>query len=140
MSFRGTGLLTAILLIAVTFTSCSKWNADEAPAGFAIVREHVIDNPWNDPPIKSIFDLTITAIDRSAIARETVPPWVDIQRGALIPAGSHRFTALMLPIFRRPGDLAKEVSFVKTVESGKVYYLVEKDGQPVLIEAHSKNK
>jgi hypothetical protein len=139
VSFRGAGFLTAILLIPVALASCSKWNGDKAPAGFAIIREHVIDNPWNDPPIKSTFDVTIKAIDGAATKRETVPPWVDIQRGALIPAGSHHFTVLVMPSLHRPGDVAKEVSFVESVASRKVYYLVGKeDGQPALIEAHSR--
>ena len=138
MSFRATGWTSALLLGVITFSGCSKWKFDEAPAGFAIVREHVIDSPRNDPPISSALDLTIIAIDGAAVTRETVPPWIDIQRGALVPAGSHSFKALVMPYVRRPGDASKEVSFIASVESKKVYDLVDKDRMPVLIEVHLK--
>src|SRR5437868_5734859 len=98
-------LLAALLLLAAA--GCAKWQADKAPAGFAIVREHVIMAPGNDPPISSKLDFTLTAIDGAAITRETVPPWVDIQPGALVAAGRHSFKAWIAPHFHRPGDIRK---------------------------------
>lgn len=128
----------AILLSAFALVGCTRWRAEEAPVGFAIVREHVIDAPGNDPPVRSTLDYTLTAIDGAAVTRETVPPWIDIQPGALVHLGTHRFKALVSPHARRLGDRPKEESFSAIVESGKVYFLVDRDGQPVLIEARTK--
>lgn len=136
VSFRATRSLSALLLSVVIFSGC--WKADRAPAGFAIVREHVIYASQNDPPITSSLDFTITAIDAAAVTRERVPPWIDIQRGALIPAGRHNFSARVIPHARRSGEVAKEVSFVAVVESRKVYELVDKDEKPILIEVHPR--
>jgi hypothetical protein len=140
MRRRNVGSTTTILLLALALVACARWNGDEAPAGFAIVREHTISAARNDPPISSTLDYTITAIDEKAVIRETVPRWVDIQRGALISTGSHTFKVLAMPPMYRPGDIAKEDSFTATVGSGKVYFLVDKNGQPVLIEARSKKE
>lgn len=141
MRFRGLGSLTAILLIAASLLGCSKWDIDEAPTGFAIVREHMVYAPRNDPVISSTLDFTITAVDGKAVIREAVPRWVDIQQGALISAGKHDFEALVMPHLRRPSDVPRRVSFTATVASGKVYFIVDdQKGNPVLIESHLKKK
>src|SRR4051794_39152112 len=102
MSMRNRGSTTAILLSALALIGCAGWNAEEAPAEFSIVREHVVSGPRNDPPISSTLDFTITSIDGALVNRETVPPWVDIQRGALVSAGTHVFKTLVIPHMRRP--------------------------------------
>lgn len=116
---------------------CSKWNPEEAPAGFAIIREHTISAPGNDPPITSTLDFTLIEIDGKPVARESIPPGVDLQRGALVSAATHQFKALVSPHVRPPDHQPAEVIFTAEVQSTKVYYLVGKDGGPVLIEAKS---
>jgi hypothetical protein len=119
---------------------CSQWNAEEAPAGFAVVREHVIAAPGNDPPISSTLDFTVIEVDRKPVTRETIPLLVDVQPGALVSAGSHEFKALVSPHARPPNHRPAEVVFSANVQSTKVYYLVDKDGEPVLVEAKSRQR
>jgi len=105
------------------------------------VREHIISSPGNDPPVASTLDFTITQIDGAPVTREKIPPWVDLQRGALVPAGPHQFTALVAPHLRPRDYRAKEISFAVTVGSGKVYFLVDReDGAPILVEEHLKSR
>jgi hypothetical protein len=107
----------------------------KAPDGFAIVREHVVFNPHNIPPIRSELDYTIVEVDGAPVTRETPPPWVDMQPGALVSAGTHHFEARVQPHRLPLGYQPKDVSFAATVESGKVYFLVgDKDDIPVLVE------
>jgi hypothetical protein len=128
---------TAVLVIQSLLGGCVFWNSDEAPPGFSIVREHIISCPRNDPPVTSTLDFTITKVDGAAVTREKLPPWVDMQRGALIPAGPHQFTAMVAPHLRPPDFKPKEVSFAATVTSGTVYFLVDnQDGAPILVEEH----
>jgi len=134
----------SIAVIALTaLYGCAKWDSNRAPAGFAVVREHAIVEKVafrNNLPIGSALDFTLTEIDGASITRETILPWVDLQRGALVPAGERRFKALARPHVLPRDNQPKEVSFVATVENGKVYYLIDKDGTPVLIEARSKTR
>lgn len=125
--------VTAQLLLA---NGCTRWEIDRAPAGFAIVREHIVLSPHNDPPVATDWDFTLLAVDDAAITRETIPPWVDLQRGALIAAGSHRFMALAQPHRRTPHVSPKEVVFTAIVESGKVYFLVGTESAPQLVAQH----
>lgn len=136
--FRNTLRSGARLMLAVAVAGCTKWKSDEAPAGFAIVREHVIEAPRNHPPIRSALDFTLVAIDGAPVVRETIPPWVDLQRGALLAAGTHTFKALVSPHIRSPDQPPQEISFVATVESRTVYFLIEKNAAPVLVEARSR--
>jgi hypothetical protein len=129
-------LLTMFALLGVS--GCS--GADKAPIGYGVVREHVISAPHNIPPIRSELDFTIIEIDGSPVKREVLPPLVDMQPGALVAAGAHHFKAKVAPHMRSPGDQPHEVSFDASVESEKIYYLVDKDGIPVLIEAHTATK
>ena len=131
---------TLASLLIVLAAGCSKWNAEEAPAGFAIIREHTISAPGNDPPITSTLDFTLIEIDGKPVTRETVPPWVDLQRGALVSAGTHQFKAMVSPHVRPPGYQPAEVVFTATVNSSRVYYLVGKDGGPVLIKAKPRQR
>jgi hypothetical protein len=48
------------------------------PAGFAIIREHVIAAPHNIPPIHSELDYTVIRVDGAAFGREKVPFLVDM--------------------------------------------------------------
>ena len=130
---------SSIVLVAFV-AGCSNWNSAEAPAGFAIIREHMISVPKNDPPIHSTLDFTITEIDGKPVTRESVPPFVDMQPGALVSAGSHEVKALVSPHVRPPDHRPAQVVFKVNVESTKVYYLVGKDGGPALIEAKSALK
>ena len=131
---------TLASLLIVLAAGCSKWNAEEAPAGFAIIREHTISAPGNDPPITSTLDFTLIEIDGNPVARETIPARVNLQRGALVPAGTHQFKALVSPHVRPPGHEPAEVVFTAEVQSTKVYFLVGKDGGPVLIEAKPRQR
>lgn len=131
---------TLAFLLIVLAAGCSKWNAEEAPAGFAIIREHTISAPGNDPPITSTLDFTLIEIDGKPVARESIPPGVNLQRGVLVPAGTHQFKAMSSPHIRPPNYQPVEVVFTATVNSSKVYYLVGKDGGPVLIEAKSAQR
>ncbi len=136
LSYR---FISVVLLVLLT-AGCSRWNAEEAPAGFAIIREHMISAPQNDPPITSTLDYTLIKIDGNPVVRETIPPLVDLQRGALVSAGTHEFKALVSPHVRPPGHEPAEVVFTAEVQSAKVYYLVGQDGGPVLIEAKSRQR
>jgi hypothetical protein len=61
-----------------------------------------------------------------------------MQPGALVSAGSHRFSAMVAPHVRPPGYQPREVVFKGQVEAGKIYDLVDdKDGNPILIEEHA---
>ena len=89
MTLQNRTALAALLLGAfVVSISCTKeWNRHKAPNGFSVVREHVISAPHNIPPILSELDFTIIEVDGAQVNREIPPPFVDIQAGALIPAG-----------------------------------------------------
>ena len=130
--------IVAIVLAALC--GCTKWDPNLAPTGFSVVREHLVTQKLvfrNNLPVGSELDFTLTEVDGATVARETIPWWVDMQRGALIPAGAHKFTALAQPHLLPRDYKPKEVSFVATVESRKVYYLIDKYGLPVLVEAHA---
>jgi hypothetical protein len=131
---------TVATFLIVLVAGCSNWNAEEAPTGFAVIREHVVLAPGNDPPISSTFDYTIVEIDGKPVTRETIPPLVDMQPGALVSAGSHEFKALVSPHARPPDHRPAKAVFRADVQSKKVYYLVDKDGGPVLIEAKSRQR
>jgi hypothetical protein len=88
------------------------------------------------PPIRSELDFTVIEIDGAPVVREIRPPLIDIQPGALVAAGMHRFRARVAPHILPPGYRPYEVSFVGAVESGKIYFLVDKNKMPVLVEEH----
>lgn len=106
-----------------------------APEGYAIVREHLISSGKGMVPrISSNLDYRIVEIDGASFAREKVPLLADMQPGALISAGTHRIKAMVEPHQRPPDSKPKEVTFTATVESRKIYYLVDdNERQPVLI-------
>jgi len=114
MRYRSTVGRGTILLMALMAGGCTKWDPNQAPAGFAVVREHAITGKVvfrNNLPVSSPLDFTLTEIDGAPIARETIPPWVDLQRGALVPAGAHGFKALAQPYVLPLNYQPKEVSF-----------------------------
>jgi len=139
---------TLVLILAVVgagtfllFGNRLEWNIYKPPHGFAIVREHVISAPRNVPPIRSLLDFTVTEIDGAPVKREIPPPFVDMQRGALVQGGIHSFRARVQPHLLPRGYQPYEVSFVASVEVGKVYYLVDTDGgKPVLVEEHIETR
>ena len=128
-------MIMAISAIALE-SGCSNWNAETAPAGYAVIREHVVSAPRNNPPISSTLDFTLIEVDGKPVSRETIPRWVDMQAGALVSAGDHEFKAQVSPHARPPHHQPAEVVFRMKVESQKAYYLVDKDGGPVLVEAN----
>lgn len=107
----------------------------QAPEGYAIVREHLVSSGKGMvPQVSSNLDYTIVEIDGASFAREKVPLFADMQPGALISAGTHRIKAMVEPHVRPPNSKPKEVTFTATVESRKIYYLVDdKERQPVLV-------
>ena len=106
-----------------------------AAGGFGIVREHIISAPRNDPPILSTIDYTIASVDGKAPVRERVPPWVDLQPGVLLTAGSHRIVARAVPHLRPKDHAPKELSFTLEIGDRKVYDLVDDpSGNPHLVE------
>ena len=130
---------TILVISAIALGSgCSNRNAALVPAGYAVIREHVVSAPGNIPPISSALDFTLVEVDGKPVTRETVPRWVDLQPGALVSAGNHEFKARMSPHARPPHHQPTEVVFTLKVESQKVYYLVDQDGGPVLVEAIHK--
>lgn len=131
---------TVATLLVSLVAGCSMRNAEEAPAGFAVIREHMIGVPGNDPPISSTLDFTIIEIDGNPVTRETIPPFVSMQPGALVPAGIHEFKALVSPHVRPPNHRPAAAVFRANVQSTKVYYLIGKDGGPVLIEAKARQR
>ena len=136
MSYR---ITSAAILLAV-LAGCSRWNGAVAPVGSAVIREHVVSAQGNDPPIYSVLDFTIVEVDGKVAVRETIPRLVDMQPGVLVPAGNHEFKALVSPHMRPPNHRPSEVVFSATVESTKVYYLTDKDGSAVLIEAKPRQR
>lgn len=131
---------TIATFLIVLIAGCSNWNAGKAPAGFAVIREHVVSAPGNDPPISSTLDYSIVEIDGKPVTRETILPLVDMQAGALVSAGSHEFKALVSPHFRPRNHQPANTVFRADVQSTKVYYLVDKRGGPVLIEAKARQR
>ncbi len=114
------------------------WDATRAPQGYGIVREHVVFSPNNLPPIRSELDYTLIDVDGGPITRESYPKFVDLQPGALLVAGVHHFRARVEPVLRPRDDMPYEVSFEGKVESGKVYFLVEQQKAPALVEARPR--
>ena len=117
-------------------SSCSNRTDEAVPPGYAVIREHVVSAPRNDPPISSTLDFTLIEVDGKPVIRETIPRWVDMQPGALVSAGNHEFKARVSPHARPPNHQPTDVVFKLKVESQKVYYLVDKDGWPVLVEGN----
>jgi len=143
MKYRSTTWRGALLSIAFIVCGCTKWDPNQAPAGFAVVREHAIIGKVvfrDNLPVSGPLAFMLTEIDGAPITRETIPPWVHLQRGALVSVGAHRFKALARPVVLPRYYQPKEVAFVATVESRKVYYLIDKDGMPVLSEAPLKTR
>lgn len=136
LSFR---IVLTITLIAWV-GGCAKWNPAVAPAGSAIIREHTMGKVVfeNSLPVSSTLDFTLVAIDGMPVTRETIPPLVDMQAGALVPAGSHEFKLLASPHARPPNHRPVEMRFTASVQSGKVYNLVDKDGAPALVEVQAQ--
>jgi hypothetical protein len=126
--------------LVVLVAGCSNWDVGKAPAGFGVIREHVVSAPGNDPPISSTFDYSIVEIDGKPVSRETIPPWIDMVSGALVSAGSHEFKALVSPHLRPLNHQPAKTVFRADVQSTKVYYLVDKEGGPVLIEAKGRQR
>ena len=137
-AITGWAFLLGFLLLLV---GCGwEWSIHKAPEGFGVVREHIVFAPRNIPPVRSELDFTIFEIDGAPVAREVPPPFVDIQPGALVPIGNHHFRARVAPHRLPPGYPGREVSFDASVESGKVYFLVDKNGMPVLVEEYVESK
>jgi hypothetical protein len=127
------------LCVGLVLGGCSRyWDANRAPEGYSIVREHVVFSPNNNPPVRSELDYTLIDVDGGPITRESYPKFVDLQPGALVVAGVHRFRARVEPVLRPPDYKPHEVSFEGRVESGKVYFLVEQQKAPALVEARPR--
>src|SRR4051812_24517401 len=96
------GLLALLSAAAFGVVGCTQ--PTQAPEGYAIVREHLVFSSKDmEPQIRSRLDYTIIEIDGAPIRREKVPPLVDMQAGALITVGHHRFKAHVEPHVR-PAD------------------------------------
>jgi hypothetical protein len=130
-------ILAMALLAGLAFLGgCGPRRLHNIPDGYAVVMEHVIYSPHNIPPIRNDMDFTIIEVDGGTFTRETPPFLVDMQPGVLVAAGNHRFRAKTMPHLHKIGEQPTEVTFDATVESGKAYFLVMKDGLPVLVEEH----
>jgi hypothetical protein len=128
--------ILALLSASAVLGGCSGRN--KPPDGYGVVQEHVVFAPRNIPPIRSTLDFTIIEIDGAPVKRETPPLFVDMQPGALVSAGTHRFSAMVAPHARPPGYQPHEITFSAHVEAGRIYDLVDdKDGNPILIEEHA---
>jgi len=128
------------LLSGCLCSACKPWNMTTAPAGHAIIRTHLIEQGALDPkaPAASPLDFTLLEVDGGPVVLETIPASVDLQRGALVTAGTHRFKARAQPHLLPAGYKPREIQFELTVEEGKVYELVDRNGQPTAIESHPK--
>ena len=130
-----------LLLLVVLLGTGGCAPPSKAPAGFGVVREHMLSAPHNVPPIYSLLDFTIIEVDGAPAKRERPPLFVDMQPGALVSAGTHRFMARTTPHLIPPGYRPREVTFEASVESEKIYWLVDdKNGGPVLIEDHPDSR
>ena len=126
----------ALLAASAVLGGCSGRN--RPPDGYGVVQEHVVYAPRNIPPIRSTLDFTIIQIDGAPVRRETPPLFADMQPGALVSAGTHRFSAMVAPLARPPGYQPHEITFNAQVDAGRIYDLVDdKDGNPILIEEHA---
>jgi len=129
--------LPPVLVLAVL---CGCKGADKLPNGFCQVQEHVLWAPLNDPQIESELDCSLLEVDGAPPRRK---PRVrsDEDPDALVPAGFHHFKAKAPPWRIHPPDtVPHEITFDAIVESGKKYYLVEKDSKLVFVEAHAAPK
>lgn len=115
-----------------------EWSLHRAPDGYGVVRDRVAPAPSATPPVNSWLDLTITGVDNAPVVREKLPPLVDLPPGVLVPEGEHRFDVEARPHFGAATYLPLELSFVATVESGKIYFLVDNTGGPKLVEEGAK--
>ena len=128
-------ICTVALLTGLAFSGgCGPGHLHNIPDGYAVVQEHIRDSPHNVPPIRNDMDFTIIEVDGGTFTRETPPFLVDMQPGVLVAAGSHHFRAKTMPQLHKIGEQPTEVTFDATVESGKAYFLVNKDRLPVLVE------
>jgi hypothetical protein len=132
-SIAALSLSGLVLLVACNW----KWDPDKAPEGFGIVREHVISAPHNIPPIRSEWNYTIIDIDGRPVVRETYPPWIDLQAGALVSVGTHHFRGRVAPNLLPRDYKPHEVSFDGNVASGKVYFVVGQENEASLVESHA---
>src|ERR1017187_5046420 len=92
--FRAVFSLPPIVALAV---ACGCRDANKAPDGYSLVREHVIFAPHNVPPIRSDLDFTILEVDGAPVRREVPPPLVDMQPGVLVLAGCRHFWGNVAP-------------------------------------------
>jgi len=129
------------LLFAFLLSACTQWTATIAPAGHAIIREHAMGKVVFEKnlPVSSTLDFTIREVDGAPVVRETIPAWVHQQRGVLVTAGVHTFKLRSQPHLLPKDYQPRELSFEAKVEGGKVYRLVDKDGQPALVEEQRKS-
>lgn len=128
-------LAAPLLVVLVAFSLAGCAAPDFAPAGFGIVREHIIFASRNDPPILSTYDLTIVSVDGQPPQRESLPRLTHDRPGVQMPAGTRRIVARVSPHLRPAGHVPEERTFDLTVESGKAYYLFgDEAGRVQLVE------
>ena len=100
----------------------------------AVVQGHLIYAPHHVPPIHNDDDYTLFDIDGQGVKLEKIPPLVDMQPGAVVGPGTHRFKVRVAPHLRRPDYVPQVVTFTATVEAGKRYFVVSGGTQPALVE------
>jgi hypothetical protein len=134
---RAPVLQPAVLVLALL---CGCKDGDDPPNGYCQVKEHVLWAPSNDPPIESELDCSLLEVDGAPPKR--IPRIrSDEDPDALVPAGFHHFKA-KAPLWRaHPSDaVPHEFTFDASVESGKKYYLAEKDAKLVFVEVHAARR
>ena len=144
--------LTLPILVGV-LSGCSVRN--EAPRGYAIVRDNIITAPRNFPPVETDFVVSILKVDGAEPVPESIPPLVDQTPGAQVTAGHHKFRARVkfvalrrdmdpkthLPIIPAGWQRPRECDFEGDLVDGVVYFLVgDAVGNPVFIMDRPRDK
>ena len=100
----------------------------------AVVQGHMIATSHNYPPVRNDFDYSIIDVDGHPIINEKQPPLLDMQPGALVGPGKHRFKVSVTPIRLPPNYVPQEVHFTAIVEAGKRYFITSRNGLIILVE------
>ena len=138
-----------VAVFAALWPGCAKrWDHAKAPRGHAIIRDRVINIPWNRPPIETHFVFSILEVDGAPPGRERIPPLVDAQPGVELTAGRHTIRARIdyrplpkdidpkthVPVVPADWRQPKEVVFEKDLADGAVSFLIgDASANPVLV-------
>jgi hypothetical protein len=106
---------------------------------YALVDDAVIAAPRNLPPFQNDATIWLKDVDGQPIER-IVLGFFDRAPEAKVDPGEHLFHVEVLPSWKRPNDLPREVTFAAFVEGGKTYFIVSKGELIFLVEARNRDQ